>query len=109
MTSTKRRSASLCSGSTSVRTFIGPEGNLAEFCAHPVVRLATGRDLDVVALANDRISKGSRLLADVYTAARRGACPCAARARFTITAVIKTSGATTELRHTVMRGMPALG
>jgi Family of unknown function (DUF6278) len=33
---------------------------------HPVVRLATGQDLDVVALANDRISKGAPLLADVY-------------------------------------------
>jgi hypothetical protein len=26
---------------------------------HPVVRLATGRDLDVVAMANDRMAKGA--------------------------------------------------
>jgi hypothetical protein len=33
---------------------------------HPVVCLTTGRDLDVVAMANDRVSKGAPLLADVY-------------------------------------------
>ena len=33
---------------------------------HPVVRLAEGRDLDVVALANDLVSSGAPLLADVY-------------------------------------------
>jgi Family of unknown function (DUF6278) len=33
---------------------------------HPVVRLASGRDLDVDAMANDRVSRGTPLLADVY-------------------------------------------
>ncbi|SRR5260221_14451556 len=33
---------------------------------HPVIRLADGRDLDVLAHACDRISKGSPPLADVY-------------------------------------------
>jgi hypothetical protein len=33
---------------------------------HPVVCLTTGRNLDVVAMANDRVSKGAPLLADVY-------------------------------------------
>lgn len=33
---------------------------------HPVVRLPANRDLDVVVMANDRVSKGAPLLADVY-------------------------------------------
>ena len=33
---------------------------------HPVVHLASGRDLDVAAMASDRVSKGAPLLADVY-------------------------------------------
>ncbi len=33
---------------------------------HPVVRLAPGRDLDVAAMASDRMSKGAPRLADVY-------------------------------------------
>ena len=33
---------------------------------HPVVHLASGRDLDVVAMASDRVSKGAPRLADVY-------------------------------------------
>jgi hypothetical protein len=33
---------------------------------HPVVRLASGRDLDVAAMASDRVSKGAPRLADVY-------------------------------------------
>ena len=33
---------------------------------HPVVHLASGRDLDVAALASDRVSKGAPLLAGVY-------------------------------------------
>jgi hypothetical protein len=33
---------------------------------HPVVCLATGRDLDVVAIASDRVSQGAPLLARVY-------------------------------------------
>jgi len=33
---------------------------------HPVVRLASGRDLDVAAVASDRVSKGAPRLADVY-------------------------------------------
>jgi hypothetical protein len=36
---------------------------------HPVVRPPSGRDLEVVALANDRVSKGAPLLADVYAEA----------------------------------------
>jgi hypothetical protein len=33
---------------------------------HPVVHLASGRDLDVAAVASDRVSKGAPRLADVY-------------------------------------------
>ena len=33
---------------------------------HPVVRLPSGRDLDVVALAHDRMNRGTPLLAEVY-------------------------------------------
>jgi hypothetical protein len=33
---------------------------------HPVVHLASGRDLDVAATASDRVSKGAPRLADVY-------------------------------------------
>jgi Family of unknown function (DUF6278) len=33
---------------------------------HPVVRLASGRDLDVAAVASDRVSEGGPRLADVY-------------------------------------------
>jgi len=33
---------------------------------HLVVRLASGRDLDVATLASDRVSKGAPLLADIY-------------------------------------------
>jgi Family of unknown function (DUF6278) len=33
---------------------------------HPVVRLASGQDLDVIALAHDRVDSGQPRLADVY-------------------------------------------
>jgi hypothetical protein len=33
---------------------------------HPVVRLASGRDLDVIALAHDRVDSGQPRLADAY-------------------------------------------
>ena len=33
---------------------------------HPVVRLASGRDLDVIALSHDRVARGHPRLADVY-------------------------------------------
>jgi hypothetical protein len=36
---------------------------------HPVIRLRSGRDLDVVAMASDRVTKGAPLLADIYAAA----------------------------------------
>jgi Family of unknown function (DUF6278) len=36
---------------------------------HPLIRLPSGRDLDVVAMASDRVTKGGRLLADIYAAA----------------------------------------
>jgi hypothetical protein len=39
---------------------------------HPVVRLPSSGDLDVVAMANDRVSKGAPLLADVYADAAAG-------------------------------------
>jgi hypothetical protein len=39
---------------------------------HPVVRLASGRDLDVAAMASDRVGKGVPLLVDVYTDAAAG-------------------------------------
>lgn len=39
---------------------------------HPVVRLQSGRDLDVVAMASDRVRKGAPLLADVYAEAAAG-------------------------------------
>ena len=41
---------------------------------HPVVRLPSGRDLDVVAMASDRVSKGKPLLADVYAQAADPPC-----------------------------------
>jgi uncharacterized protein DUF6278 len=39
---------------------------------HPVVRLSPGRDLDVVAMAHDRVTKGVPLLATVYADAAAG-------------------------------------
>jgi hypothetical protein len=33
---------------------------------HPVVRLSSGRDLDVIALAHDRVGSGQPRLADIY-------------------------------------------
>jgi hypothetical protein len=39
---------------------------------HPVVRLPGGRDLDVVAVAHDRVDTGTPLLADVYARAAAG-------------------------------------
>ena len=36
---------------------------------HPVVRLPSGRDLDVVDIGNDRVCTGSPLLADAYAGA----------------------------------------
>jgi hypothetical protein len=33
---------------------------------HPVVRLACGRDLDVIALSHDRVARGQPRLSDVY-------------------------------------------
>ncbi len=36
---------------------------------HPVIRLPSGRDLDVVAMASDRVTKGAPQLADIYAAA----------------------------------------
>lgn len=39
---------------------------------HPVVCLSSGRDLDVVAMAGDRVSKGAPLLANVYADAAAG-------------------------------------
>jgi len=36
---------------------------------HPVIRLPSGRDLGVVALAHDRATKGTPLLADIYATA----------------------------------------
>jgi hypothetical protein len=39
---------------------------------HPVVRLPSGRHLDVVAMANDRVSQGVPLLADAYADAAAG-------------------------------------
>ena len=40
---------------------------------HPVIRLPSGRDLDVVALGDDRVTNGAPLLADIYYSA--AACP----------------------------------
>ena len=40
--------------------------------AHPVVRLASGRDLDVVALANDRVGTGRPHLTRIYADAASG-------------------------------------
>jgi hypothetical protein len=39
---------------------------------HPVVRLPSGRDLDVVAIATNQISEGSPRLADAYADAVTG-------------------------------------
>jgi hypothetical protein len=77
---------------------------------HPVVRLATGRDLDVVAMANDRVSKGSPLLADVYAGAAAddprlpGATRSAAEARIVSDRLaIFTSAAPSSVRGLAMR------
>jgi len=42
---------------------------------HPVVRLASGRDLDVVALAHDRVASGRPRLAAVYAGAAGSRAP----------------------------------
>lgn len=39
---------------------------------HPVVRLLPGRDLDVVAMAHDRVTRGVPLLAAAYASAAAG-------------------------------------
>jgi hypothetical protein len=52
-------------GSVIVATVAGARWRLWRN-GHPVVRLASGRDLDVAAMASDRVSKGTPLLADVY-------------------------------------------
>ena len=39
---------------------------------HPVVRLASERDLDVTAMASDRVTNGAPLLADIYASAVAG-------------------------------------
>src|SRR5947209_19959120 len=39
---------------------------------HPVVRLASGRELDVVAVANNRVHQGAPRLTDVYASAAAG-------------------------------------
>jgi Family of unknown function (DUF6278) len=57
--------AGLFLGSVIVATVAGARWRLWPN-GHPVVRLASGRDLDVAAMASDRMSKGTPRLADVY-------------------------------------------
>jgi hypothetical protein len=57
--------AGLFLGSVIVATVAGARWRLWPN-GHPVVHLASGRDLDVAAMASDRVSKGAPRLADVY-------------------------------------------
>ena len=57
--------AGLFLGSVIVATVTGARWRLWPN-GHPVVHLASGRDLDVAAMASDRVSKGAPRLADVY-------------------------------------------
>jgi hypothetical protein len=57
--------AGLFLGSVIVATVVGARWRLWPN-GHPVVHLASGRDLDVAAMASDRVSKGAPRLADVY-------------------------------------------
>ena len=63
--------AGLFLGSVIVATVAGARWRLWPN-GHPVVRLASGRDLDVAAAASDRVSKGAPRLADVYADAAAG-------------------------------------
>jgi Family of unknown function (DUF6278) len=60
--------AGLFLGSVIVATVAGARWRLWPN-GHPVVRLASGRDLDVAAMAGERVSKGAPRLADVYAEA----------------------------------------
>lgn len=57
--------AGLFVGSVIVATVTGARWRLWPN-GHPVVHLASGRDLDVAAMASDRVGKGAPRLADVY-------------------------------------------
>jgi hypothetical protein len=57
--------AGLFLGSVIVATVAGAQWRLWPN-GHPVVRLASGRDLDVAAMASERVSKGAPRLADIY-------------------------------------------
>ncbi len=57
--------AGLFLGSVIVATVAGAHWRLWPN-GHPVVRLASGRDLDVAAMASERVSKGAPRLADIY-------------------------------------------
>jgi hypothetical protein len=57
--------ADLFLGSVIVATVAGAHWRLWPN-GHPVVHLASGRDLDVAAMTSDRVSKGALRLADVY-------------------------------------------
>jgi hypothetical protein len=57
--------AGLFLGSVIVATVTGAHWRLWPN-GHPVVRLASGRDLDVTAMASERVSKGAPRLADIY-------------------------------------------
>jgi Family of unknown function (DUF6278) len=63
--------AGLFLGSVIVATVAGARWRLWPN-GHPVVRLSSGRDLDVTVLASDRVGKGAPLLADVYADAAAG-------------------------------------
>jgi len=63
--------AGLFLGSVIVATVAGAQWRLWPN-GHPVVHLASGRDLDVAAMASDRVSKGAPRLADVYADAAAG-------------------------------------
>jgi len=57
--------AGLFVGSVIVGTVAGAHWRLWPN-GHPVVRLASGRDLDVAAMTSERVSKGAPRLADIY-------------------------------------------
>lgn len=63
--------AGLYLGSVIVGTVSGSRWNLWPN-GHPVVRLPSGQDLDVVALVSDQVAKGAPGLAGIYARAAAG-------------------------------------
>jgi hypothetical protein len=62
-----RPEAGLFLGTVLLATVPGPRWRLWPN-GHPVMRLPSGRDLDVVALAGERMARGAPLVAHIYAA-----------------------------------------